>query len=321
MQPSSESRIPGRTMSNDQNESKIAVLIPCYNEEITIGKVIEDFRQELPTAEIYVFDNNSSDRSAEIAREKQAIVIKETRQGKGYVIASMFKKIDADLYIMVDGDDTYPAESVHELIQPILDDEADMAVGSRLSKYKKKAFKPLNLFGNRLIVTLVNWIFDSRLTDIMSGYRAFNRDFVKNIPLISKGFEVETQLVIQSLHYQYRIVEIDIELRKRPPGSESKLNTFSDGFKVILTILNIAKAYRPLFFFGMSGLLIFLLGLGLGAIPIIEFIETGLISHFPTAILATGLVLVSTILFAVGFILDTINFRIKEIIQIMRKQT
>ena len=307
-------------MLKDQNEPKIAVLIPCFNEEVTIGKVIEDFCQELPNAEVYVFDNNSSDRSAEIAREKKAIVIKETRQGKGHVIASMFKKIDADIYVMVDGDDTYPAESVHELIGPIRDDEADMTVGSRLSKFKKKAFKPLNLFGNRLIVTLVNWIFDSDLTDIMSGYRAFNRDFVENMPLISKGFEVETQLVIQSLHYNYRIAEIEIELRKRPPGSESKLNTFSDGFRVILTIINIAKAYRPFFFFGMSGLIILLLALGLGAIPVVEFIKTGQIAHFPTAILATGLVLVSTVLFAVGLILDTINFRIKEIIQIMRKQ-
>ena len=191
---------------------------------------------------------------------------------------------------------------------------------TRLRKFKEKAFKPLNLFGNRLIVTLVNWIFDSQLTDIMSGYRAFNRDFVKNMPLISKGFEVETQLVIQSLHYQYRIVEIDVELRKRPPGSESKLNTFSDGFRVILTIGNIAKAYRPFFFFGLSGLFFLLAGFGLGAIPVFEFFETGQISHFPTAILATGLVLVSTVLFAVGLILDTINFRIKEIIQIMRKQ-
>jgi len=231
----------------------------------------------------------------------------------------MFKKVDADLYIMVDGDDTYPAESVHDLIKPILDDVADMTVGARLSRYKKKAFKPLNLLGNRLIVTLVNWIFDSNLTDIMSGYRAFNREFVKNIPLISKGFEVETQLVIQSLHYQYRIIEIEIELRERPPGSESKLRTFSDGYRVLLTILNIAKAYRPFFFFGMSGLFFLLLGFGLGAIPVVEFIRTGLISHFPTAILATGLVLVSAILLAVGLILDTINFRIKEIIQIMRK--
>ncbi|MFH2131384.1 MAG: glycosyltransferase family 2 protein [bacterium] len=299
---------------------RIAILIPCYNEEITIGKVIEDFRRELPQAEIYVFDNNSTDRTAEIAAENHAIVIKEKRQGKGFVIASMFKKVEADIFVMVDGDDTYPAESVHKLMRPVLDEEADMTVGTRLNKPAAEAFKPLNLLGNYLVVTLVNRIFDSQLTDIMSGYRVFNRDFVKNIPLISKGFEVETQLVIQSLYYQFKIQEIDIELRERPEGSVSKLNTFRDGFRVLLTIANIAKAYRPLFFFGLFGWFFLISGLILGGIPILEFFRTGLITHFPTAILATGLVLVSMIFFAIGLILDTINFRIKEITQILMKR-
>lgn len=300
--------------------NRLAVLIPCYNEEITIGKVIEDFQKELPDADIYVFDNNSSDKTAEIANEKGAVVIKEPKQGKGFVVVSMFEKIDADIYIMVDGDDTYPAEAVHALIEPIVDQEADMTVGTRLSKYKSKAFKPLNLLGNFLVVSLVNRLFDSDLKDIMSGYRVFNRDFVKNIPLDSKGFEVETQLVIQSLYYSYKIKEIDIELRQRPEGSSSKLNTIRDGIRVILTIANIAKAYRPLLFFGTFGLLFLLTGIGLGGIPIIEFINTGLVTHFPTAILATGLVLVSVILFAIGLILDSINFRVKEIIQILKKR-
>jgi len=304
----------------DLSDLKIAVLIPCYNEEITIGKVIDDFRKELPTADIYVFDNNSTDRTAEIAKEKNVIVKKEKRQGKGYVIASMFKKVNADIYVMVDGDDTYPAESVHDLIRPVLDEDADMTVGTRLSMFKSKAFKPLNLFGNFLVVKLVNWTFDSNLTDIMSGYRVFNNDFVKNIPLISKGFEVETQLVIQSLYYQFVIKEVDVELRERPEGSESKLNVLNDGIRVLLTILNIAKAYRPLLFFGIIGTLFMILGLGLGGIPVVEFFKTGSISHFPTAILAVGTVLVSFIFFAIGLILDTFNFRVKEVMQNLMKR-
>lgn len=302
------------------SDLKLAVLLPCYNEEITIGKVIDDFRRELPTADIYVFDNNSTDRTAEVARERQVTVIKEKKQGKGFVIASMFRKVEADLYIMVDGDDTYPAEAVHDLIKPVLNEEADMTVGTRLKQFKEKAFKPINLFGNHLVVNLVNKIFDSNLTDIMSGYRVFNRDFVKNIPLISKGFEVETQLVIQSLYYHYKIKEVDIELRERPEGSSSKLNAVRDGIKVLLTIFNIAKAYRPLFFFGIFSLLFMLLGVGLGTIPVIEFFKTGQISHFPTAILATGVVLVSIIFFAIGLILDSFNYRVKEILQILHKR-
>lgn len=270
-------------------------------------------------ADIYVFDNNSTDRTAAIAREKGAIVIKEPKQGKGFVIVSMFQKVEADYYIMVDGDDTYPAESVHDLLKPVMNNEADMVVGTRLSNFKSKAFKPLNLFGNFLVASLVNWTFDNRLKDIMSGFRVFNRDFVKNIPLDSKGFEVETQLTIQSLFYQYKILEVEVELRQRPEGSSSKLNTVTDGIRVLLTIANIAKAYRPLLFFGSLGLFFLMAGIGLGLIPVIEFIKTGLVTHFPTAILATGLVLVSIIFFAIGLILDSINFRVREIIQILRK--
>ncbi len=301
------------------SDTKIAVLIPCYNEEITIGKVIDDFTKELTGADSYVFDNNSTDKSADIAQMRGATVVKEPKQGKGFVVVSMFQKVEADIYVMVDGDDTYPAESVHALIAPVMNQEADMTVGTRLSKYKSKAFKPLNLLGNFMVATLVNWIFDNKLKDIMSGYRVFNRDFVKNIPLHSRGFEVETQLVIQSLYYQYKTLEVEIELRQRPEGSESKLNTISDGMRVLLTIANIAKAYRPLFFFGTLGIAFLLTGFGLGLIPIIEFFQTGLVSHFPTAILATGLVLVSMIFFAIGLILDSINFRMREIIQIIRK--
>ncbi|MGK0290698.1 MAG: glycosyltransferase involved in cell wall biosynthesis [bacterium] len=298
---------------------EIAVLIPCYNEEPTIAKVIDDFRKELPNATIYVFDNNSSDRTSEIAKEKNAVVIKEKRQGKGFVIESMFRKVDADYYVMVDGDDTYPAEAVHNLMAPVLNDDADMAVGTRLSTYTSDSFRPLHVFGNRLVINMVNWIFRSDLKDIMSGYRVFSRELVKNIPLISKGFEVETQLVIQSLFYDFKIEEVEIEYRERPEGSFSKLNTFSDGFRVLLTIFNIAKAYRPLLFFSIVGFLFLILGLCTGAIPIVEFFQTGSIKHFPTGTLATGLVLSSLFFFTIGLILDSFNYRIKEIMKIIRK--
>jgi hypothetical protein len=248
-----------------------------------------------------------------IAQQKGAHVFKEKRQGKGFVIRSMFTQVEADVYVMVDGDDTYPAQAVHQLISPILSEEADMTVGTRLEDFSSKSFRPLHIFGNNLVIQLVNHLFKSQLSDIMSGYRAFNRNLVKNIPLVSQGFEVETQMVIQSLYYQYKITEVPIRYRERPEGSFSKLHTFRDGFKVILTIVNIAKAYRPLLFFGSISILFFLLGLALGLVPITEYFQTGLIQRFPTALLATGLMLTSFLFFAIGIILDTINYRLKEL--------
>ena len=235
-------------------------------------------------------------------------------------MVSMFRQVEADLYVLVDGDDTYPAESIHLLLKPVIENKADMSVGIRLSKASTGSFKPLNLFGNRLVLSLVNRLFNSQLQDIMSGFRVFNREFVKNIPLISKGFEVETQLTIQSLYYQFDIEEVDIVLRERPEGSVSKLNTIKDGILVLLSIINILKAYRPMLFFSLLSFGFIILGLGLGSIPVIEFMSKGFITSFPTAILATGLMLISIILFAVGIILDTINFRMKEIMQIQRKK-
>jgi len=299
---------------------KIAILIPCFNEEVTIGKVIEDFRKELPLACIYVFDNNSTDRTAKIAQDKGVVVIKEKRQGKGYVITAMFEKVEADLYVMVDGDDTYPAETVHDLIRPIVEKDVDMTVGTRLTSFTSESFRPFHILGNNLVIGIVNWMFDSDLRDIMSGYRGFNRNIVKNIPLVAKGFEVETQIVIQSLYYNYTIQEVEIDYRERPKGSFSKLNTFSDGVRVLLTIFNIVKAYRPLFFFGLLGILFLMASFGIGMIPVVEFYQTGKINHFPTAILASGLALLSSILFAIGLILDTVNFRIRELMFATRKR-
>ena len=295
---------------------RIAVLIPCYNEELTIKKVINDFQREVPTAAIYVYDNNSSDRSVDVARAEGAVVVREKRQGKGFVIASMFEDIDADIYVLVDGDDTYPSENVHDLIRPILEEKADMVVGTRLAEFHEKAFRPFHVFGNLLTVRLVNLLFKSDLKDIMSGYRAFNMDFVKKVPIVSKGFEVETQMTLQALYYDFIISEVPVAYGKRPEGSYSKLNTFQDGMKVIFTIFDILKAYRPLLFFFIIGAAFFLAGLLIGSVPVIEFIETGKVSHFPSAILASGIMIISVISVAIGIILDAINHRLREIIRL-----
>ena len=295
---------------------RIAVLIPCYNEELTIKKVINDFQREVPTAAIYVYDNNSSDRSVDVARAEGAVVVREKRQGKGFVIASMFEDIDADIYVLVDGDDTYPSENVHDLIRPILEEKADMVVGTRLAEFHEKAFRPFHVFGNLLTVRLVNLLFKSDLKDIMSGYRAFNMDFVKKVPIVSKGFEVETQMTLQALYYDFIISEVPVAYGKRPEGSYSKLNTFQDGMKVIFTIFDILKAYRPLLFFFIIGAAFFLAGLLIGGVPVIEFIETGKVSHFPSAILASGIMIISVISVAIGIILDAINHRLREIIRL-----
>lgn len=304
----------------DNRSARIAVLIPCFNEAPTIGKVVEDFRRELPEAEIYVFDNNSRDGSAAIAAGHGARVVPETRQGKGYVVSGMFERVEADLYVMVDGDDTYPAASVHDLLAPLRRGEADMVVGARLRDYVSRAFRPMHVLGNTLVVRLVNRIFGSRLTDVLSGYRAFTRELVKNLPLSARGFEVETQMVMQSLFYNYRIAEVDIAYGARPRGSHSKLNTVRDGAIVLFAIFNVAKAYRPLAFFSLVAALFGLAGLGLGSIPVVEWLRTGFITHLPTAVLATGLVLASMLFFAAGVILDVVNFRLREINYLLRKK-
>lgn len=299
------------------HDKEIAVLIPCYNEELTIKKVINDFQEQLPDATIYVYDNNSSDNTAEIAKDQGAVVKKEKRQGKGFVMASMFQDIEADIYVLADGDDTYPADRVHELILPIIEEKADMTVGNRLVEYGEHSFRAFHVFGNSLVVKLVNTIFNSRLTDIMSGYRVFSREFVKTIPMISKGFEVETQMTLQALYYGFIIAEVPVPYGKRPEGSYSKLRTFSDGMKVVLNIFDIFKAYRPMFFFFVIGAILFFAGLLIGSIPIAEFLGTGKILHFPSAILASGIMIISFISFSIGIILDSINHRLKEIIRII----
>lgn len=286
----------------------IAVLIPCYNEELTIHRVVTDFKKELPDSTIYVYDNNSTDETFNIAKRAGAIVRREFRQGKGNVIRSMFRDIYADVYIMIDGDDTYPANFIHHLIDPILNNEADMVVGDRHSNgtYSNENKRLLHGFGNNLVKNLINRIFRADLKDIMSGYRVFNKKFVKNIPINSDGFEVETEMTLHALDKKFLIKEVPVEYRDRPDGSISKLNTYSDGAKVLKTILWVFKDYRPLAFFTILSFILFILGLLLGLVVLVEFIDTSFISRVPSAILSVGLVVVSTLSLFVGFILDTV---------------
>ncbi|MBC9811259.1 glycosyltransferase [Crocinitomicaceae bacterium CZZ-1] len=286
---------------------KVAVLIPCYNEALTIEKVVKDFQQHLPEAAIYVFDNNSTDNSVEIATNAGAIVERVYQQGKGNVIRTMFRTVEADCYLMIDGDDTYPAEEAVKIIQPILEGRADMVTGDRLSStYFTENKRAFHNTGNKLVRSLINTIWKKELRDIMSGYRAFSESFVKLFPVMTSGFEIETEMTIHALDKRLSIVEVPIQYKDRPEGSESKLRTFSDGFKVIKTIVTLFKEYKPLLFFGWLSVL--LIGLAvLFFIPVfIEYIEIGLVPRFPTFILSVFLALSGIISLFTGLILDVL---------------
>lgn len=287
---------------------KIAILLPAYNEEVTIVKVIEDFKKALPQAEIYVYDNNSKDKTNQLAKEAGAIVRFEPRQGKGNVVRSMFREIDADYYIMADADDTYPAAEVEKLLEPLRTGMADMTIGDRLSNgtYEKENKRGFHGFGNNLVRILINKLYKGNYNDIMTGYRGFNRLFVKTFPVLSPGFEIETELSIHSLDKRFKLVEVPITYKDRPEGSESKLSTFSDGFKVLRMIFNLFKDYKPLIFFTLLTFLFFLCGLVAGIPVISEFAKTGLINKLPSAVLATGFMILSALSFVAGFILDTV---------------
>ena len=289
---------------------KIAVLIPCYNEELTITKVIEDFRSELPNADIYVYDNNSNDKTYELAVGVGAIVRREPRQGKGNVVRSMFRDVDADIYILVDGDDTYPADEVHKLIDLVSNNEADMVIGDRLSngRYQQENKRNFHEFGNKLVLTLVNKIFGSNLKDIMTGYRAYNRFFVKNFPILSKGFQIETEMTVFALNHNFKCKEVDIVYRDRPEGSFSKLNTIKDGIRVLKILYELFKNTKPMLFFGLVSLLFMIASLIVGIPVIYEFILTHYITLVPSAILASGLAILSSLFFVVALILDTMAY-------------
>jgi glycosyltransferase involved in cell wall biosynthesis len=291
----------------------IVVLIPCLNEIKAIGTVIDDFHRELPEAEIIVFDNGSSDGSPLAAQKCGARVFTEKRRGKGYVIQAMFQRVDADIYVMVDGDDTYPAKCVSALIEPVLNDDADMVIGSRMTSTSHSQFRRINRLGNVFFLTLINLIFKTNLTDILSGYRVMNRRIVKGLPLFEKGFAIEAELTVKSLERGYRLVELPVDLKARGEGSHSKIRIFSDGLRILSTILALFRDYKPLTFFGSIGLVFMLLGFIPGLRSIIGFWRTGMVQYFPSAILAVGLELTGLLSLAAGLILHTIDRRFNEL--------
>jgi glycosyltransferase involved in cell wall biosynthesis len=292
---------------------RIAVLIPCYNEEPTVAQVVSQFNSELPAAKIYVFDNNSSDQTAAEARRAGAIVFSERRQGKGYVVQAMFRRVDADFYIMVDGDGTYPPDAIHRLLAPVVSGDVDMVIGSRLHADSQSQFKQMNRLANRLVRALLNFIFRVQLTDILSGYRVFNRRFVKGLPLFGGGFEIETELTIKAVQRGYRVLEMPVDLSQRPAGSHSKIQFMRDGFLILNTTLALFRDYKPLTFFGSAGLILIMLGLIPGGVVVIEFIKTGLVLRLPAALLSVFLILCGVISMTVGLILHSIARRSQEL--------
>lgn len=303
-------------------KSRIAVLIPCYNESKTVAKVIKDYQKTLPEAEIYVYDNNSTDSTDEIAKKAGAIVKYEHRQGKGNVVRSMFRDIEADCYLMVDGDGTYPADSAKEMCDLVLKNGVDMVVGDRLSStYFKENKRRFHGFGNRLVRMLINMIFRSRIKDIMTGYRALSRDFVKTCPVLSKGFEIETEMTIFALDKNFSIKEMPVNYKDREEGSESKLNTVSDGIKVIMTIARLFEEYKPMMFFGILSLLLFVITLALGIPVLVEYFDTGMVPRFPTLIVAGFLAIVSILMLICGIILQVVVRKQRETFEIMLTQS
>lgn len=289
---------------------KTAVLIPCYNESQTIEKVIREFREALPEADIYVYDNNSTDGTGELARKAGAIVRQEYLQGKGNVIRSMFRDIDADCYLMIDGDDTYPAELV-------LNGKADMVIGDRLSStYFTENKRPFHNFGNRIVRGLINGLFKSDIHDIMTGYRAFSPLFVKSFPILSKGFEIETEMMIHALDKNFKLAEIPVSYRDRPEGSTSKLNTYRDGARVLKTIVRLFREYRPFAFFGWLGLLFFLAATGCFTPIFMSYLSTGQVLKFPTLIIVSGFYVISFLLWTCGLILDVIAKKHRQLFEL-----
>jgi glycosyltransferase involved in cell wall biosynthesis len=308
------SEAPARPLHNQLRPagSGVAILIPCHNEEPTIAQVVRQFRAELPGAEIYVFDNNSSDHTAEVAREAGAGVFFERRQGKGYVVQSMFRKIKADIYVIVDGDGTYPADAVARLIDPVRREEADMVIASRLTKATDSQFRVLNRIGNKLFLVLLHFIFGVRLTDLLSGYRCFSRRLVRGLPLFGGGFETEAEMTIKALQRGFTIIEIPVDLGKRPAGSRSKIRLVQDGFIILNCMLVLLRDYKPLTFFGGLGALLLLAGAIPAALAAIQFSKTGVLSVLfilsAAALLAAGSAAVT-----VGLVLHSIARRFQEL--------
>ena len=300
-----------------KNDKKIAVLIPCYNEAKTIEKVVKDYKSVLPNADIYVYDNNSNDKTDEIAKKAGAIVRYEYRQGKGNVIRTMFREIDADCYLMIDGDDTYPKENAKEMCNLILDGKADMVIGDRLSStYFTENKRPFHNLGNKLVRFLINKLFNNNIKDIMTGYRAFSYEFIKSFPVLSKGFEIETEMTIHAVDKNFKLIEVPVTYRDRPEGSVSKLNTYKDGFKVLKTIAMLFKEYKPAAFFNIISIICLIISLILGVPVVIEYFNTGFVPRFPTLIVAGIALLVALLLCITGIILQVIVKKHKELYEL-----
>jgi glycosyltransferase involved in cell wall biosynthesis len=291
---------------------RIAVLLPCYNEEFTVASTVHAFQEALPGADIYVYDNNSSDRTGEIARELGAIVRNERRQGKGNVVKRMFADVEADIYVMADGDNTYDAPSALQLIEHLIAESLDMVVGSRASD-DSAAYRQGHRLGNRMLTGFVSWIFGDDFGDMLSGYRVFSRRFVKSFPALSRGFEIETELTVHALHLAMPVAECETPYYRRQEGSSSKLSTYRDGFRILRTIIILFKEEKPLLFFGIASL-VFFLAAGVLAVPIfVEYYATGLVPRFPTAILVTSITLLGFLSLACGHILDTVSRGRREV--------
>jgi glycosyltransferase involved in cell wall biosynthesis len=300
-----------RSRVESTSDVKVAVLIPCYNEAKPIGAVVADFRAALPDADIYVYDNNSTDDTAEVARAAGAIVRIETQQGKGNVVRRMFADIDADVYVMVDGDNTYEAKAAPALVDRLLDETLDMVSGCRVTEIQE-AYRPGHRFGNWMLTNLVTSIFGKRTKDMLTGYRVFSRRFVKSFPALSRGFEIETELTVHALELRMPIADVDTAYIDRLPGSDSKLNTIRDGFRILKMIILLVKEERPFALFCGVGVLLGLLSLMLGAPVVVEFVETGLVPRFPTAILASAIMVIGVLAVMTGLILDTVTLGRRE---------
>lgn len=297
---------------------KIAVLIPCFNESTTIEKVVNDFKIALPDSVIYVYDNNSTDGTADIAAKAGAIVRREYRQGKGNVIRSMFRQIDAECYLMIDGDDTYPAKDAKKMCDLVLNKGVDMVIGDRLSStYFAENKRPFHNLGNRMVRSIINWLFGSNVRDIMTGYRAFSYQFVKNFPVLSQGFEIETEMTIHALDKNFLLEEIVVNYKDRPEGSVSNLNTYLDGIKVLTTIARLFRDYKPFAFFGCWALLIAIIALALFIPVLLEYFDSGLVPRFPTLIVSTVLGMMALMLWASGIILEVIAKKHRQLYELL----
>ncbi|MFN0249222.1 MAG: glycosyltransferase family 2 protein [Kofleriaceae bacterium] len=285
---------------------RIAVLVPCFNEEAAIAKVVSDFRTSLPEATVYVYDNNSTDKTIDVATAAGAEVRREYRRGKGNVVRRMFQDIEADVYVMVDGDDTYDASVARKLVDRLVEDNLDMVVGRRVETHQA-AYRAGHRLGNAVLTGLVRWLFGANIVDMLSGYRVFSRRFVKSFPSFSREFEIETELTVHAMQMRMAVAEVDTNYKERPPGSTSKLRTFRDGWRILMTITNLMRNERPLLFFGLIGFLLAGVAIALGIPVLLEYYDTGLVRRFPTAILCSGLGVISVISVATGLILDLVS--------------